>query len=79
VRRIREKKEPAFQKEKRTINRGDTGGRREEEIGMQSFLFLVFWKKRLCGLCVLCGSILFFIFEGARDSYNFLCTKKKLL
>jgi len=51
----KERKELDSQKEKRATNRRDTGGRREDEIGIQSFLFLVFGKKRLCGLCVLCG------------------------
>jgi hypothetical protein len=73
----RERKISISQKEKRTTNRRDRGGRREGEIGIQSCPFFVFWKKTLCGLCVLCGSILFFIFGGRTDIYNFLCNEKK--
>jgi hypothetical protein len=43
------------QKEKRTTSRRDTGGRREDEIFVVSFMFVVFLKKTLCGLGVLCG------------------------
>jgi hypothetical protein len=39
-------------------------------------VFLAFGKKKLCGLCVLCGSILFFIPGGYGEFYNFLNNKK---
>jgi len=42
-------------KEKRTTNRRDPGERREDEIFNKWLMFLVFSKKTLCGLCVLCG------------------------
>jgi hypothetical protein len=51
----RERKVLISQKEKRTTNRRDTGARREDEIYIKWFLVFVFWKKTLCGLCVLCG------------------------
>ena len=44
-----------FPKEKRTTNRRDPGGRRKDEIFNKWFIFLVFNKKTLCGLCALCG------------------------
>jgi hypothetical protein len=66
---IRGKKPLDSQKEKTTTTRGDAGRRSEEEIGIKSFLFFVFWKKRLCGLC---DSILFFISGEDRDFFDFL-------
>jgi hypothetical protein len=39
----------------RIPNRRDPGGRREVEFFIRGFMFLVFWKKILCGLSVLCG------------------------
>jgi hypothetical protein len=55
------------QNEKITTNRREPGGRREDEIFIRSFVFLAFRKKNLCGLCVLSGSILFFIPGGYGD------------
>jgi len=51
----REKKISIPQKEKRPTNRRDPGERREDEIFNKWFMFIVFRKKPLCGLCVLCG------------------------
>jgi hypothetical protein len=42
-------------KENITTHRRDEGGRRENETTKIRFMFLVFWKKILCDLCVLCG------------------------
>jgi hypothetical protein len=49
------KKELDSQKDKRTTNRRDPGGRRGEKRSIKRFTFLVFCNKKLCGLCVLCG------------------------
>jgi hypothetical protein len=38
-------------KEKGTTNRREPGGRREDEISIKGFMFLVFLKKMLCLLC----------------------------
>jgi len=37
---------------------------------------LVFLKKMLCGLCVLCGGYFFFHLRGHRDFDNFLSKNK---
>jgi hypothetical protein len=34
---------------------------KEESIFIKRFVVLVFTKKKLCGLCVLCGDILSFL------------------
>jgi hypothetical protein len=49
------KEELDSQKEKRTTNRRNPGGRRGDKRSIKRFISLVFWKKTLCGLCVLCG------------------------
>jgi hypothetical protein len=64
-----------LQKEK-TVNRREPGGRRGDKISTKWFVLLAFGKKKLCGLCVLCGSILFFIPGGYGEFYNFLNNKK---
>ena len=48
---------------------------KEESISIQGFLFFAFTKKKLCDLCVLCGSF-FFILGGGRGFYSFLNNKK---
>jgi hypothetical protein len=52
------------------FNPGGSKGR-EESISVEKFVFLVFTRKKLCGLCVLCGSIIFLILGGRRDFYYF--------
>jgi hypothetical protein len=59
-----------------TTKRREPGGRREDEILVKWFVFLAFRKKDLCGLCVLSGSIFFFVPGGYGDFYNFLNNEK---
>jgi hypothetical protein len=40
-----------------TINRRERRGRREYEIFNVFFMSMPFGRKKLCGLCVLCGEI----------------------
>jgi hypothetical protein len=49
------KERALFPKGKMTTNRRDPGGRRGDKGFIKRLMFLVFWKKTLCGLCVLCG------------------------
>jgi hypothetical protein len=53
---IQEKKDSFQPQEQRGTNRRGPGGRREDEKFVSWFMFLVFLKKKLRGLCVLCGS-----------------------
>jgi hypothetical protein len=71
-----ERKSLIPQNERIATNRRDPGGRREVEIYIISFVFLVFRKKNPCGLCVLSGSILPIIPGGYGEPYNFRCNEK---
>jgi hypothetical protein len=53
--RSQRKKDFDSPKKRKNPNRREPGVRREDEIYIKWFLVFVFWKKTLCGLCVLCG------------------------
>jgi len=44
-----------IRKKEMAIHRRGPGGRRDEEMFIKRFMVLALLKKKLCGLCALCG------------------------